>query len=76
MTVEFYSIGSDVYFINDEQKVVSGYITGIEYTAKKNPNANDYSDLVKETIVYTIDYKYRRQGRFVFKSRNRLIDNL
>lgn len=76
MTVEFYSIGEDVYFINDEQKVVCGHITEIEYNAKKNPNSDGYSSLLKETIVYTIDHKYRRQERFVFKSRNKLIDNL
>ena len=34
MKVDFYSIGSEVFFINDKQKVDWGYITGIKYEAK------------------------------------------
>ena len=76
MKVDFYSIGSEVYFINDKQKVDCGYITGIEYEAKRISNSDGYSTPILETAEYTIDGKYRRDGKFIFKTRDELINSL
>ena len=76
MKVEFFGIGSEVYFINDEHKVTWGYITGISYEARREGNSDGFSAPVRETVIYIIDNKFRRNGKFVFKTREELIKSL
>lgn len=76
MIREFFSIGSEVYFINDDQKIGCGYITEICYSAKKESSYDGWSNPVRETVHYVIDGKFRRKGEFVFRSRKELIDSL
>ena len=77
MKREFYGIGSEVYFINDEQKVDWGRITGIDYNVREVPNScGGFSSPYRESTFYMIDDKYRRKGEFVFKSREELIKSL
>ena len=76
MKREFFGINSEVYFINDEQKITWGYITGISYEAKKSGNSDGFSDPVHETVIYVIDNQFRRNGKFVFKTKGELLDSL
>ena len=76
MNVEVYGIGSEVYFIDNNQKITCGYITEIDFNMKKAPNSNEYSSPVTQNTVYVIDDKFRRNAKFVFKSRKELIENL
>ena len=76
MKVEVHSIGNEVYFINDKQKVDSGYVTEVYFEMKKETNSDGYSSPITQNTVYVIDDKYRRNAKFVFDSRKDLIDNL
>lgn len=76
MIREFFSIEDSVYFINDQQKIACGYISEVFYNAKEDTNSGGFPPRVNETVEYVIDGKFRRNGRFVFKSRNDLIDSL
>lgn len=76
MKVEVYSIGSEVFFINDKQKIDSGYITEVYFEMKRSANSDGYSSCIKQEINYVIDDKHRRKAAFVFESRKELIDSL
>lgn len=76
MKVEVHSIGNEVYFINDKQKVDSGYVTEVYFEMKKETNSDGYSSPITQNTVYVIDDKYRRNAKFVFDSRKDLIDSL
>ena len=76
MKVEVHSIGSEVYFINDKQKIESGYITEVYIEMKRTANSDGYSSPITQYISYVIDDKYRRNEKFVFDSRKDLIDSL
>lgn len=76
MKVEVHSIGSEVFFINDKQKIDSGYITEVYFEMKKTGNSDGYSSSITQDTVYVIDDKYRRNAKFVFDSRKDLIDSL
>ena len=76
MNVEVYSIGSEVYFIDNNQKITSGYITEIDFNMKKAPNSDGYSYPFTQDTVYMIDDKFRRNAKFVFTSRKELIESL
>lgn len=76
MKVEVYSIGSEVFFINDKQKIDFGYITEVYFEMKRSANSDGYSSPITQNTVYVIDDKYRRNAKFVFYSRKDLIDSL
>ena len=76
MNVEVYSVGSEVYFINDKQKVDSGYVTEVYFEMKRGTNSDGYSSPITQNTFYVIDDKYRRNAKFVFDSRKDLIDSL
>lgn len=76
MKIEFHSIGSEVYFIDNNQKITSGYITEVDFNMKKAPNSDGYSSPFMQNTVYMIDDKFRRNAKFVFKSRKELIESL
>ena len=76
MNVEFYSIGSEVCFIDNNQKIAYGYVSEIDFNMKKAPNSDGYSSLFTQNTVYVIDDKFRRNAKFVFKSRKELIESL
>lgn len=76
MKVELFGIGAEVYFINDEQKVTWGYITGISYEARREGNSDRFSAPVRETTIYIIDNKFRRNGKFVFRTKGELLNSL
>lgn len=76
MIQEFYNIGGEVYFINDEQKIVSGYITEIFYNARREANSDGFSSPFREAVYYVIDDQFRRNGKFVFKTKDELINSL
>lgn len=76
MNVEVYNIGSEVYFIDNNQKITSGYITEVDFNMKKAPNSGGYSSPFTKNTVYMIDDKLRRNAKFVFKSRKELIESL
>jgi hypothetical protein len=76
MNVEVYSIGSEVYFIDNNQKIACGYITEVDFNMKKAPNSDGYSSPFTQNTVYVIDDKFRRNAKYVFKSRKELIESL
>lgn len=76
MNVEVYSIGSEVYFIDNNQKITYGYITEVDFNMKKAPNSDGYSSPFTKNTVYMIDDRFRRNAKFVFKSRKELIESL
>ena len=76
MKVEVHSIGNEVYFINDKQKVDSGYVTEVYFEMKREANSDGYSSPITQNTVYVIDDKYRRNAKFVFDTRKDLIDSL
>ena len=76
MIQELFNINSEVYFINDEQKIASGYITEICYNAKRVANSDGFSSPFREAVYYVIDEQFRRNGKFVFKNRDELINSL
>lgn len=76
MKVEVHSIDNEVYFINDKQKVDSGYVTEVYFKMKRETNSDGYSSPITQNTVYVIDDKYRRNAKFVFDSRKDLIDSL
>lgn len=76
MEVEVYSIGSEVFFINDKQKIDSGYITEVYFEMKRSANSDGYSSPITQNTDYVIDDKFRRNAKFVFKSRKELIESL
>ena len=76
MKIEFHNIGSEVCFIDNNQKITSGYITEVDFNMKKAPNSDGYSSPITQNTVYVIDDKFRRNAKFVFKSRKELIESL
>ena len=76
MKVEFFGIGSEVYFINDEQKITCGYITEICYNAKRISSPYGHSCWIRETVSYVIDNQFQRNEKFIFKTREELIKSL
>lgn len=76
MTVEVFSIGREVVFINDKQKIDYGHITEVYIEIKKATNSDGYSSPVTQNISYVIDGRFRRKAEFVFGSRKELIDSL
>lgn len=76
MKVEVHSIGSEVFFINDKQKISSGYITEVYFEMKKSTNSDGYSSPITQNISYMIDGRFRKKAEFVFESRKELIDSL
>ena len=76
MKVEVHSIGSEVFFINDKQKIDSGYITEVYFEMKRSANSDGYSSPITQYISYVIDGRFRRKAEFVFESRKELIDSL
>ena len=55
MKVEVHSIGNEVYFINDKQKVDFGYITEVYFEMKRGTNSDGYSLPITQNTVYVID---------------------
>ena len=49
MNVEVYSIGSEVYFIDNNQKITCGYITEVDFNMKKAPTQTDTLLLSRKT---------------------------
>ena len=76
MKIEFYNIGSEVCFIDNNQKIVYGYVSEIDFNMKKTPNSDGYSSPITQNTVYVIDDKFRRNAKFVFASRKELIESL
>lgn len=76
MKVEVHSIGSEVFFINDKQKVDFGLVTEVYFEMRRTANSDGYSSPITQNISYVIDDKYRRKAEFVFESRQELIDSL
>ena len=76
MKVEVCSIGSEVFFINDKQKIDWGYVTEVDFNMKRTSSSDGYSSSITQNISYVIDNKYRRKAEFVFESRKELIDSL
>ena len=76
MKIEFHNIGSEVYFIDNNQKITSGYITEVDFNMKKAPKSGGYASPFTQETVYMIDDKFRRNAKFVFKSRKELIESL
>ena len=76
MKVEVHGIGSEVFFINDKQKIDFGYVTEVYFEMKRTANSDGYSSPITQNTVYVIDDKYRRNAKFVFDSRKELIDSL
>ena len=76
MKVEVHGIGSEVFFINDKQKIDFGRVTEVYFEMRRQPNLDGYSSPITQNTVYVIDDKYRRNAKFVFDSRKDLIDSL
>lgn len=76
MKVEVHGIGSEVFFINDKQKIDFGRVTEVYFEMRRQPNFDGYSSPITQKVVYVIDGKYRRKAEFVFESRKELIDSL
>lgn len=76
MKVEVHGIGSEVFFINDKQKIDFGRVTEVYFEMKRTANSDGYSSPITQDTVYVIDDKYRRNAKFVFDSRKDLIDSL
>lgn len=76
MKVDVHGIGSEVFFINDKQKIDFGYVTEVYFEMKRTANSDGYSSPITQNTVYVIDDKYRRNAKFVFDSRKELIDSL
>lgn len=76
MKVEVHGIGSEVFFINDKQKIDFGRVTEVYFEMKRTANSDGYSSPITQYTVYVIDDKYRRNAKFVFDSRKDLIDSL
>ena len=76
MKVEVHGIGSEVFFINDKQKIDFGRVTEVYFEMRRQPNSDGYSSPIAQYISYVIDDKYRRKAEFVFESRKELIDSL
>lgn len=76
MKVEVHGIGSEVFFINDKQKIDFGRVTEVYFEMKRTANSDGYSSPITQNTVYVIDDKYRRNAKFVFDSRKDLIDSL
>lgn len=62
MKVETHNIGSEVYFINDKQKVDSGYVTEVYFEMKRGTNSDGYSSPITQNISYVIDGRFRRKA--------------
>lgn len=76
MKVDVHGIGSEVFFINDKQKIDFGRVTEVYFEMKRTANSDGYSSPITQNTVYVIDDKYRRNAKFVFDSRKELIDSL
>ena len=76
MIQELFNINSEVYYINDEQKIANGYITEICYNARREANSDGFSPPFREAVYYVIDDQFRRNGKFVFKTKDELINSL
>ena len=76
MKVEVHGIGSEVFFINDKQKIDFGRVTEVYFEMKRTANSDGYSSPITQNTDYVIDDKYRRNEKFVFDSRKDLIDSL
>lgn len=76
MKVEVHGIGSEVFFINDKQKIDFGRVTEVYFEMKRTANSDGYLSPITQNTDYVIDDKYRRNAKFVFDSRKDLIDSL
>ena len=76
MKVEIHGIGSEVFFINDKQKIALGYVTEVYFEMKRTANSDGYYSPITQNISYVIDGRFRRKAEFVFESRKELIDSL
>ena len=76
MKVEVHGIGSEVFFINDKQKIDFGRITEVYFEMRRQSNSDGYSSPITQNISYVIDGSFRRKAEFVFESRKELIDSL
>ena len=76
MKVEVHSIGSEVFFINDKQKIDFGYVTEVYFEMKRTANSDGNSSPITQNISYVIDGRFRKKAEFVFESRKELINSL